>query len=45
MDTIEMFLWSSIALSGVVLFGYEIWNFIVVSKDLIRISKTSKNTR
>ncbi len=39
MNNLEIFLWTCIISSGVVLFGYEIWNFIVVSKNLASLSK------
>jgi hypothetical protein len=38
----EIFLWIAIISSGVFLFGYEIWNLIVVS---VWFSKMSKEKR
>jgi len=39
MEYLSMFLWFCIISSGIVIFGYEIWNFIVVAKDLAIIAK------
>jgi hypothetical protein len=42
METAKVFLWIAIISSGIVLFGYEIWNLVVVLKDFARISREAK---
>jgi hypothetical protein len=38
----ETFLWIAIVSSGIMLFGYSIWNLIVVLKDFIKIAQEAK---
>jgi len=38
----EIFLWIAIVSSGIMLFGYSIWNLIVVSRDFINIAREAK---
>jgi len=38
----EIFLWIAIVSSGIMLFGYTIWNLIVVAKDFARIAREAK---
>lgn len=42
MNILNIFLWGCIISSTVVLFGYEIWNFLTVFKDLSAVSKEAK---
>jgi len=42
MPGIVFFLWLCIVLSGVALFGYSIWNLIVVARDFSRIAQEVK---
>ncbi len=39
MNMLTVFLWGCLISSTVVVLGYEIWNFLVVSKDLVAVSK------
>jgi len=37
MELLTMLLWGCLISSTVVIFGYEIWNVFVVTKDLVKV--------
>lgn len=38
----EIFLWIAIISSGIMLFGYTIWNLIVVIRELAKVAREAK---
>jgi len=45
MNTLTIFLWGCLISSTVVVLGYEIWNFFIVSKDLAAVSKEAQKNK
>ena len=39
----KIFLWIAIVSSSVMLFGYTIWNLIVVAKELAKIAREAES--